>query len=97
MTHRPIHLITERILDLVAAERLEQNKKWKRTPGHWLDPETYKLTVLSEEVGEVARAVLDNDPRAALLQELVQVAATATAWAEDVKLELERSDHGRED
>ena len=55
-----------------------------------MDPEPYKLTVLAEEVGEVARAVLDYDTRSALLAELVQVAAIAVSWAEDVKLDMEK-------
>jgi hypothetical protein len=40
-----------------------------------------RLTVLVEEVGEVARAVLEGDT-ASLRAELVQVAAVAVAWIE---------------
>lgn len=40
-----------------------------------------KLTILTEEVGEVARAVLNGDI-ANLHEELVQVAAVAVAWLE---------------
>ena len=42
-------------------------------------PEMVKAAVLSEETGEVARAVLD---RKGLRKELIQVAAVAIAWLE---------------
>lgn len=42
-----------------------------------------KVAVLTEECGEVARAVLDRD-RDALRMELVQVAAVAVAWLESL-------------
>jgi len=48
------------------------------------DPDTdngYKLVVLTEELGEVARAILDGGN---LKEELVQVAAVAVAWAESL-------------
>jgi hypothetical protein len=44
-------------------------------------PATVKAAVLSEECGEVSRAVLDRDDRQ-LRDELVQVAAVAVAWLE---------------
>jgi hypothetical protein len=44
------------------------------------------LPVLVEEVGEVARALNDGEPLAALYAELVQVAAVASAWADAVSL-----------
>lgn len=42
-----------------------------------------KLTVLAEEFGEVARAILEEGPEE-LRKELVQLAAVATAWAESL-------------
>lgn len=45
-------------------------------PGLW-------LAVLTEEVGEVARAMLEKDPRE-LKRELVQVAATAMQMASNI-------------
>lgn len=47
------------------------------------------LAVLAEEVGEVAKAMQDEDD-ARLLEELVQVGAVALRWAEDLLLEMER-------
>ena len=44
-------------------------------------PEIVKATVLAEEAGEVASAVLDrNAPQ--LRRELIQVAAVCVAWLE---------------
>lgn len=48
-----------------------------------LNPMT-KLAVLTEELGEVARAVLDEEPLEDLRGELIQVAAVAVAWAEGI-------------
>ena len=65
-------------------------------PGAMTDAE--KLAVLTEEVGEVAREVLTQDgrrlardsigTRAALREELVQVAAVAVAWVEALDAEV---------
>jgi hypothetical protein len=44
-------------------------------------PATVKAAVLTEECGEVARAVLERD-NDQLRRELVQVAAVAVAWLE---------------
>lgn len=41
-----------------------------------------KLAVLLEEVGEVARAILEHDGPDRVRAELVQVAAVAIAWLE---------------
>jgi hypothetical protein len=72
----------------IRAERRRQTIRWAG-PHSWGSgdcsspdvPHIVKAAVLAEECGEVARAVLDNDP-AALRRELVQVAAVAVAWLE---------------
>jgi hypothetical protein len=76
------------IIAAVIAERSRQHDKWAG-PHAWgagdcSSPDvtdTTKATVLLEEAGEVARAVLEQDPDA-LRVELVQVAAVAVAWLE---------------
>jgi hypothetical protein len=80
-------------LRAVTAERLRQVQL--KTEGRFehtcADPEAtdgYRLTVLVEEVGEVARAVLESDGRG-LREELVQVAAVAVAWIEGLDAEGE--------
>lgn len=61
---------------LIAMERTEQDRKWGAD--RHLDTHLW-ATILAEEFGEVARAVLENDgPN--LRAELVQVAAVAIAW-----------------
>lgn len=72
----------------ILAERERQAAKWDG-PHDWgwgdcSSDDVYmpvKLTVLMEEVGEVARAVLDRKP-ADLRTELTQVAAVAVAILE---------------
>ena len=69
----------------VEIEREKQNNTWGhpdlRQTAPW-------LAILVEEVGEVARAFLDNEgdtKRGDLVTELVQVAAVASAWAESLR------------
>ena len=78
------------IYQQIDAERTRQRIKW--APMHpWgvgdcssehVQPIT-KAAVLSEECGEVARAVLEQDTDQ-LRTELVQVAAVAVAWLESL-------------
>lgn len=69
---------TKAVMEMIAQERQRQDAKWGAdrvlTPMLW-------LTILMEEVGEVARAILERD-WANLLIEIVQVAAVAVAWLE---------------
>lgn len=66
-------------LNDVIAERARQDAKWgadrRLGRGAW-------HLILSEEVGEVAKAALERDP--GLRDELIQVAAVAIAWAEAI-------------
>ena len=74
-------------LALIVAERARQKDLWAGAHD-WGEgdcssskvADTTKLAVLTEEVGEVARAILEQSPT--LIDELVQVAAVATAWIE---------------
>jgi len=78
----------ERIFQLINAERARQAQKWGQGDCSSLavDP-LVKSAVLTEEVGEVARALLDREPAAQLITELVQVAAVAVAWLESLNVE----------
>lgn len=80
----------QHVYDLIDAERVRQQHKWGGAhPWGFGDcsrdgigPEL-KVVILTEEVGEVARAVferLDGNLR----DELVQVAAVAVAWLESM-------------
>lgn len=62
----------------VSLERDRQDEKWGT--GRELPAETW-LTIITEEVGECARAILENKP-VDLKAEVTQVAATALAWLE---------------
>ncbi len=73
------------VFDLIREERKRQVHLWNQSHdwgyGDVAHPigETIKLAVLLEEVGEVARNVLEKEsPR----DELVQVAAVTVAWLE---------------
>lgn len=76
------------IYQLIDAERKRQAAQWDG-PHEWGEGDCssravrreVKTTVLAEECGEVARAVLDKSDTA-LRAELVQVAAVAVAWLE---------------
>jgi NTP pyrophosphatase (non-canonical NTP hydrolase) len=71
------------ILVEVSGERDRQDTKWGGVPGtNRRDDHTY-AAVLGEEVGEVCRAWLERDV-ASLRAELVQTAAVAIAWIEEL-------------
>ena len=78
----------EDIYAFIDAERARQSAKWEQ-PHTWgqgdasspgVAPMT-KVGVLTEELGEVARAVLELDDEQ-LRTELIQFAAVAVAWLE---------------
>ena len=65
------------IWKLIQRERARQDAKWgeqNHDPEHW-------LTILTEEVGEVAKAILENDGRE-YAREMVQVAAVVVGALE---------------
>lgn len=76
----------EYVLQLIQKERIHQNAlkaagKFEYTPADKECPEGTRLAVLVEEVGEVARAICEDDERNKF-EELVQVAAVCVAWLE---------------
>ena len=76
----------KRVLDHISAERERQIAKYG---DHRRDAGTWAL-ILNEETGEVARAAMECNPfverdHQALYEELVQTAAVAVAWAEQVR------------
>lgn len=71
------------ILAEVSVERDRQDAKWGGIPGtERRDDHTY-AAVLTEEVGESCKAWLERDTDA-LREELIQVAAVAVAWVEEL-------------
>ncbi len=75
--------VRELILSSVSEERDRQDAKWGGIPGlERRDDHTY-AAVLGEEFGEVCKAWLERDVEG-LRTELVQVAAVAVAWVEEI-------------
>jgi NTP pyrophosphatase (non-canonical NTP hydrolase) len=68
------------IFELINKERYKQDIKWGALPRCLSD--MVWLTVLVEEVGECAQAILKRDWNN-LREEIVQVATVAVAWLED--------------
>lgn len=74
------------ILEEIKRERYRQDEKWgpiehlpaNRAPDHW-------IAILTEEVGEVARASLEND-KGEYIKELTQVAAVCVSALEHAKM-----------
>ncbi len=78
-------LLRHDVMGDVWAERDAQDRKWgtdrfsSDTPEHW-------FTILGEEVGEVANAILEQSEN--YREELVQVAAVAIAAIEAFDIQL---------
>lgn len=71
------------IFKAVQDERDRQDRKWGGVPGvDRRDDHTYPA-VLTEEVGEACKAWLEREPMD-LREELIQVAAVAIAWVEEL-------------
>jgi NTP pyrophosphatase (non-canonical NTP hydrolase) len=75
----------EGLLDILD-ERVRQQQKWDPdgVPGQWSLSTAERVSILTEELGEVASAVNDGDPIGARA-ELVQVAAVALRWLESFR------------
>lgn len=78
------------IYKAIGRERTRQHRKWAKSHAWgWGDCSSLKVeqitksAVLSEECGEVTRAVLEKNNEQ-LKAELIQVAAVAVAWLESL-------------
>ena len=70
---------TERVVGLLHTERARQDARWGSQ--RHLPNDTWNR-ILVEEVGEVSKALNDEEPVENLKAELIQVTAVAVAWAE---------------
>ena len=79
-------------IDALKNERLRQEKLWGPdfSNASTTKDDYEKLAVLVEEVGEIAKALMEND-RDNLFEELVQVAAVSVAWLEAEILRAQES------
>lgn len=69
---------TSMLLAAIGVERRRQDTKWgvqNHNDEHW-------HAILSEEAGEVAKAILEQEHTKQLKAELIQVAAVCVAWLE---------------
>jgi NTP pyrophosphatase (non-canonical NTP hydrolase) len=79
--------LTDKVIKDIRVERLRQDAKWGKQNHEY----PVWLTILIEEVGEVAQAIQSNQGWGKqtdadnLYNELIQVAAVATAIAEQVR------------
>lgn len=74
------NIVRNQVYNLIDTERDRQDKKWgigRRLPA------TLWMNILTEEVGETAETVLKSLPEENQ-KELVQVAAVAVAWLEEM-------------
>jgi NTP pyrophosphatase (non-canonical NTP hydrolase) len=69
----------EEVFRLIDAERDAQRKKWREEENEFRGD---KLAVLMEEVGEVAKSMLEDEGKERLKAELIQVAAVAVKWVQ---------------
>ena len=83
---------TDTVLVAVELERQRQDKLFEngKIPWNLTDvtiDDSIKLSVLMEEIGEVARELNETNgvPHQSLYNELVQVAAVSVAWAESIQ------------
>jgi len=76
---RQMHVVND-----VIAERARQDRKWGGWPGVDRVDERY-TAVLGEEFGEVCKALMENGELSPeMREELIQVAAVAVAWVEQI-------------
>lgn len=69
----------DRIFNAIIAERQRQDEKWGAPQSL---PDFQWLTILTEEVGEVAKAINEDHPLE-IRTELIQVIAVAVKWLEN--------------
>ena len=73
----------QEIFEQINEHRKFQDEKFgaenkANTPYRW-------LTIATEEFGEVAKAILDGEPKENLKKELIQLAAVCVQWLEKME------------
>lgn len=71
----------DKVLEEIRNERAYQDQKW----GEQNHPAPYWLGILMEEVGEVAKGVIDNEPQENIETELIQCAAVCVAAVQSIR------------
>lgn len=97
MTTPPDLAATDVVLEQIKDERGRQLQKW----GLQAHPKEWWYVILGEEFGEVGKAIFEFDARSPtwtlssfhdLRNEVIQVAAVATAWAEQLNAIIKQLD-----
>lgn len=76
----------KKALDMIIDEHAYQINKW----GVQNHGDLYWLGILTEEVGELAREIIENKSPNTIEKELVQVAAVAATWLECLEKRKEK-------
>lgn len=71
------------IFESIKAERARQDER--HGEGNKGSSNFRYLTIATEEIGEVAKAILDGESTERIVEELVQVAAVCVQWIEKLK------------
>jgi hypothetical protein len=87
---RPPVFLDDVTISALQAEIVAAQSKhgWHNTPLNPTKPDERSFIILSEEIGEVARALTYDHPELGpdhLVKELIQVAAMALAWVEGIE------------
>jgi len=69
--------MTDPLADILS-ERREQDEKW----GEQNHDDLYWFAILTEEIGELAKEIIEGKSVPHLREELIQVAAVSLAWLE---------------
>lgn len=87
------------VLDAISAERDRQDEKWGTSFPH--RPDAFWLTILAEEFGEIANAILEELDDEEIENEILQTAAVCVSWlqyrvpsAEQLDVRLGDGDEG---
>jgi NTP pyrophosphatase (non-canonical NTP hydrolase) len=75
--------VRDKIFESISEARFKADNKWGDNSLFFCTDKTLAVTVLLEEVGEVARAVLENDNEN-LKNELIDVAQVVVAWLDSM-------------
>ena len=76
-------------MNLAISEAISKERERQDSLHPYMVPETVMLPVLVEEIGEVARAMIEEKPDD-LRRELIEVAAVCVKWLELLEADVQR-------
>lgn len=79
----------KRVIDDLQAEVIRSVQLWgEKAMMNPNMPEEFRLPILVEEVGEVAKAMNENEPEENMYTELIQVGAMSLSWAFVIRMRI---------